>query len=272
MAGVPYNPLAASLDPKRRKENPIASALMASTQKAVDDFNASPFSQALNSDINRNVSAVASALMAPGDALSGKYNYEELTPNGYYTPLNSGLLDAASNMAGVVNLSSLPIPRPVNSLGMGGTNYLRSLSDEVPLLHREMNSERANQLIEGNIRAPWGQERMYWSDTPELARGQAENVGVKMTMRTDGVMGKTDTSSKPGLEFVRAMGGGKEYITTDGVNFKNVDTISISPLVNEYGTPDDKRLLNRLRSLLDSGEWTSSSPDGFVTVYQRVKR
>lgn len=132
MAGVPYNPLAASLDPKRRKENPIASALMASTQNAVDNFNASPFSQALNSDINRNISAVASALMAPGDALSGKYNYEELTPNGYYTPLNSGLLDAANNMAGVVALSSAPLPRPSSSLGMfGGT---RAKTADLPAL------------------------------------------------------------------------------------------------------------------------------------------
>jgi predicted GNAT family acetyltransferase len=95
------------------------SILMALARQQAQSLNQSPFSQAVNSDINRNVSAVASALMAPGNALRGEYNYNEIEPSGYVRPFNGGLMDAASNMAGVVSLGAAPLPRPVNSLSMG---------------------------------------------------------------------------------------------------------------------------------------------------------
>jgi len=234
-------------------------------------YSESAILKALQSDIGRAASSVQSAFMAPGNALRGDYSYAEVNPDGSVNPVNSALMDQASNMAGVVSLGSMPVPKPTNSLTMGA-NYLRSLDAEVPALYREMNAERANQLMEGRLQAPWGQERLYWSDVPDLAKGQAENTGITMKMRTEGVQGKYDISSKPGLQFVKATGGGKEYVTSDGVDFSKVDEIKVSPAVNDYGTPDDRRLLLQLRTLVDQGKFTSSSPDGFVTLYQRTKR
>lgn len=228
-------------------------------------------SQELSQKAISGASSVAEALMAPGNALNGEYNYVEVQPSGYVNPFNTGLVDAANNMAGVVSLSSAPMPRPMNSLGMGGTNYRRPLQNEVPTLYREMNAERANELLEGRLQTPWGQAHLYWSDVPELAKGQAENIGIRMKMRTEGVEGKTDLSSKPGLQFVNAMKGGREYVTTGGVDFNKVDEITVSPLINDYGSVDDRRLLLQLRALVDAGKFRASSPDGFVTVYERVK-
>lgn len=140
MAGVPYNPLAASLLPKQGVDSPLSKALeptdqfsvlrslMLQTQphqEAIPAYSESAIAQALKSDINRNINSVASALMAPGDALSGKYNYVEIEPDGYVRPFNSGLINAANNMAGVVGVSSLGIPRPSGSLGSGGSNFDR---------------------------------------------------------------------------------------------------------------------------------------------------
>ena len=96
------------------------SILLALARQQAQDLNQSPFSRAVNSDIKRNASAVASALMAPGNALRGEYSQTEIEPSGYVRPFSGGLMDAASNMAGVVSLGSVPMARPVGSLGMGG--------------------------------------------------------------------------------------------------------------------------------------------------------
>lgn len=96
------------------------SILMALALQQAKSLNSSPFSQAVNSDIKRNANAVANALMAPGNALRGEYSQTEIEPSGYVRPFSSGLMDAATNMAGVVSLGSVSIPRPMGSLGVGG--------------------------------------------------------------------------------------------------------------------------------------------------------
>lgn len=58
--------------------------------------------------------------MAPGNALRGEYSQTEIEPSGYVRPFSGGLMDAATNMAGVVSLGSVPVPRPMGSLGVGG--------------------------------------------------------------------------------------------------------------------------------------------------------
>jgi predicted GNAT family acetyltransferase len=77
------------------------------------------FSHAISGDIQDSANSVASALMAPGNALRGEYNDVEIMPDGSVAPFSGPLMEAAANMAGVVNLGSMPIPRPSNSLGMG---------------------------------------------------------------------------------------------------------------------------------------------------------
>lgn len=251
------------------------SVLKALAAKQASEFNSSPFSQSVN---RRIINPVAEALMAPGNAMRGLYNYAEVEPSGYVRPFNTGLMDAATNMAGVVQLGSAPMPRPSNSLGMGGapkpvqTNYVRNLVEDTPYLYREMNSEAANQLIENNLNmGPAGQYPLYWADTPDLALGQGSNTGIRMKMNADGVMGKGDFSSKPGLAFVKATGGGREFVSKSGVDFKKVDEVYVNPEINDwFGSPDDRRLLNRLRALVDSGEFRAEQV-GMQTVYKRVK-
>lgn len=78
------------------------------------------FSHAISGDIQDSANSVASALMAPGNALRGEYNEVEIMPDGSVAPFSGPLMEAAANMAGVVNLGSMPIPRPSGSIGMGG--------------------------------------------------------------------------------------------------------------------------------------------------------
>lgn len=84
------------------------------------DFNSSPFSQGFNKDLTEIGSSIAAALMAPGDALNGQLSQVEIAPDGSVNPFSAPLMNAASNMAGVVSLGSAPMVRPSGSLGMGG--------------------------------------------------------------------------------------------------------------------------------------------------------
>lgn len=255
--------------------------LRALASNQASSFNGSPFSQAINNKLAPMGSAVASALMAPGNALRGDYSYAEVNPDGSVNPVNSALLQQANNMAGVVSVSGMPIPKPRGSLAMGmsapemprpTSNYVRDLSADTPVLYREMNPERANNILDNNINVgAVGQDRMYWSDVPELARGQGDNTGIRMKMNSQGVQGKIDTMSKPGLAFVQQTKGGREFVTQDGVSFSKVDEVQVGPEIMFRQSPDDRRLLNRLRQLVDAGEFTASSPDGFVTLYQRKR-
>lgn len=86
------------------------------------------FSHAISGDVQDAASSVAAALMAPGNALRGEYNDVEILPDGSVAPFSGPLMEAAANMAGVVSLGSMPIPRPKGSVGMGG----RISSDPIP--------------------------------------------------------------------------------------------------------------------------------------------
>lgn len=122
MAGVPNNPLMASMlrvtQPK--PQSGFHQRMVDEASKVALALNSSPFSQAVNSDLSRNTNSIVQALAAPGNAAQGLYNYAEVSPSGEVAPFNRGIMDAASNMAGVVSLGSAPIPRPKGSLGMGG--------------------------------------------------------------------------------------------------------------------------------------------------------
>lgn len=83
--------------------------------------------QAIDKDVGEIVNPVAQALMAPGDALRGEYNGAEVNADGSVNPFNAPLMNAASNMAGVVSLGSAPMPRPIGSLGVGGTEAVSDL-------------------------------------------------------------------------------------------------------------------------------------------------
>lgn len=57
---------------------------------------------------------IAQALMAPGNALRGEY------APGIGSQTDPRMVEDAASLAGLVSLGAAPIPRPMNSLGMGG--------------------------------------------------------------------------------------------------------------------------------------------------------
>lgn len=68
-------------------------------------------------------SAIARALMAPGNALRGEYDQVGLMGNGAVTMADPRMYDDAAELAGLIGLGVMPMPRPTNSLGMfGGMN------------------------------------------------------------------------------------------------------------------------------------------------------
>lgn len=75
----------------------------------------------MNRDLEGAARDIASALMAPGNALQGAYNYVEVNPDGSVNPFNQDMIDSAAALSGLVSLGSAPIPRPANSLGMGAS-------------------------------------------------------------------------------------------------------------------------------------------------------
>lgn len=289
------NPLALALqqaDP--RHGNSVASVLMgpsAATQQLLNDLPmpGSPMqpsprptfnegmhgaSHAISDRIGGMANSIAQALMLPGKVASGEAPFD---PRLGFSGQDPNTLNAASDLAGLLTLGSGALPAQANTLRMGASsfpssNYVRDLSADTPVLYREMNTERANNIMDNNLNfGAMGQDRLYWSDVPELARGQGENTGIRMKMNSAGVQGQIDTKSKPGLAFVQNTGGGREFVTRDGVSFNKVDEVQISPEVLYRQNPDDRRMLNKLRQLVASGEFRTYSPDGFMTVYERVK-
>jgi hypothetical protein len=100
-------------------------------QQAVG-FNSSPISQFVNDagaeaggKLVSGAQSVARALALPGDVFSGQTPFD---PRLGFSGQDPATLDRAAELAGAIGLSSIPAPRPVGSLGMGG----RIASDAVP--------------------------------------------------------------------------------------------------------------------------------------------
>ncbi len=98
--------------------------LRALARKQAQQFNSSPFSQAVNKDLSEAAQSVAQALMTPGNALQGQYNYVEVNPDYSVNPVAQALIGDAANMAGIVTTGSMPLPRPVGSLAMGAARIV----------------------------------------------------------------------------------------------------------------------------------------------------
>lgn len=88
------------------------------------------FSHAISGGIQDSVNSVASALMAPGNALRGEYNEVEINPDGSVNPVNSALIAQALNMAATVGVGGSAFPRPHGSLGMGGKEEVLGLLEQ----------------------------------------------------------------------------------------------------------------------------------------------
>lgn len=96
--------------------------------------------------------SVARALMTPGDAMRGAYNYAEINPDGSVNPVPTAMIDDAANMAGVISLGAMPMVRPSGSLGMGGRIASDIPPDGFPIRAKEPfsfmhNTEGAHNYV-----------------------------------------------------------------------------------------------------------------------------
>lgn len=96
----------------------------------------------LNDKLEGVGSALAQALMAPGDALMGRYDQLPVYEDGRLGMFDPRMMEDAANLAGLVSLGAAPIPRPTNSVGSGGTTLNNLL--------QEVRKRRADREVELN--------------------------------------------------------------------------------------------------------------------------
>lgn len=96
-------------------------------QKQAQQFNTSPTSRFVNDagaeaggKLNAAGQSFLKAIMAPGNALRGEYDEREIRPDGSVSQFDPRMMDDATELAGTIGLSSMPVPKPAGSLGMFG--------------------------------------------------------------------------------------------------------------------------------------------------------
>lgn len=122
-------------------------------------FNQGPVSQFINAagteaggKLGAAGQAIVQALMAPGNALRGQYDEREIRPDGSVSQFDPRMMDDATELAGAIGLSSMPVAKPAGSLGMFGGRSAKT-ADHAAL-------ERAQALESSG--AP---RDAIWSDT-----------------------------------------------------------------------------------------------------------
>lgn len=147
------NPLALALQQAKSPLNGDA-VLRALAGNQAQDFNSSPFSQGMNSDIRRNVNLVAEALAVPGKAATGQYNDLSIYSDGSVSPMSEALIDDAAKLAGFVSVGSIPMMRPANSLGSGGRESINTLLEQARarIASREAKASEILQSGRNNVR------------------------------------------------------------------------------------------------------------------------
>lgn len=147
-------------------------------------------SYGISQDIGQAGNSVAQALMTPGNALRGDYNNVSVYPSGYVSPVSEALIRDANNMAGVVATGSMPMPRPMNSLGMGGRLPSSQSLNTPPVPTPEQLSKLGRIETVPLSQARATQSKMDWEKfgkgehPPELVKGYTDKpVAVR---REDG--------------------------------------------------------------------------------------
>lgn len=189
------------------------------------------------------LTSVIDALNAPQRALRGQYNQVEVNPEtGYVSQFDPRMIQDAATLSSLYQGGSMAAPRPKGSLGSGGHIY------------RETNGEGLLDIMTGNLRDPYnGQARLYWADTPELARGQFNNIGIRVKMRNEGV-DLREHNAKPGLQYLKNAGDtGREFISNGGVDFSKVDEFVLTKPLGR--SPFERALENRLEWITQDGSF-----------------
>lgn len=223
-------------------------------------FNASPFSQSIS---KRIVNPIAEALLAPGNALNGAYNYAEVEPSGYVRPFNSALMDAATNMAGTIGLSSIAAPKPSNALTSGFSDWFGNSQVTKPdgapltLYHGttgNFDSFRVPVDGAGNQRA------VYFTPDPAVASQYAAGKGsvVPVYVKADKLLtvdlkgGATDALGR-GREAIARKAREEGY---DAVLFKN--TSDVGGIQDQYAVFNPTQIKSAIGN---SGAYNPADPN-----------
>lgn len=180
-------------------------------------------SYGISQDIGQAGNSVAQALMTPGNALRGDYNNVSVYPSGYVSPVSEALIRDANNMAGVVTTGSMPMPRPMNSLGMGG--FVAQSANDIERLARSKGvslslSESGGKLTVSKIVVPPEMRNQgIGTEIMSAVTQYADAVGkpVTLTPSTDfgGRSVKTLEAFYKRLGFGSNTGRSKDFSFTD---------------------------------------------------------
>ncbi len=143
------------------------------------------------------------------------------------------------------------------------------LSSYTPELHREISFNDLGEFLPNDSGS--GDGNYDLAETKELALGQGNNKGVKLSFDSNGIKGHVNLS-KPGLEHTFANGDGefKSENTKQGVFRNNLKEITISKDAKRLQSKDLRygRLLSRL---VDENGWSKTeNKDGSVTYKKPV--
>jgi len=140
-------------------------------------------------------------------------------------------------------------------------NYRDNLSKHADRVYSETSPGKAFNLLPNDNSSPKRRD-MYFSDTPEMARGQGEDAGVLMAFDASQIEGQVNRD-KPGLEQAYERGQG-EYIAR-GEDEQSIRNGLISIRISDDAKKDKnlERMENTLADLRKQG-WKKSVGNGFT--------
>lgn len=145
-------------------------------------------------------------------------------------------------------------------------NYLKPISQYTDSIYRETDIDGAIPFIDRNFRVDMPGD-YYFSNSPNLARGQGENQGVLIRLKSDGLKGVLNRS-KPSFEPAYKSGE-TEIISRYGTQKTyqdNVESVTIQP-----GLKGSKPYIARFKRAVSG--WTEvKNPDGSTTYIRPTQQ
>lgn len=226
------------------------------------------------------------ALMLPGQVASGELATQPTTP-GMWSDVDEarseltqgGIVNRASDLAGLLMGGSYAAPAVANSVGMGvrslpADNYLTPLSKYTDKLYRETSPEAALEVLpSGNVYAGMtgGQaQRQFYADTPEMALGQGANKGVRVGYDANAFEGQINQSKPMWAPMFEQ--GSAEYIASpmrnanvrDAVQSINIDKAALNSAPRAV-----RAQFSRLVEKLKSDGWQATDTKDYLDLVRK---
>lgn len=171
--------------------------------------------------------------------------------------------------------SAAPLPEPFTARpaarALPRDTFTRDLSRDAPGgLYRETNVDSLEHYLPGRAGQQFGGGPVngyYFSDVPELAKGQGKNKGVLLEFDSKGIEGRPDFS-KPAAQMSYESGAGEYHstLTTQSALKKNLRAIRISK--DALSDPRYRSRYTRNLQYLEQDGWIKTETANYVQ-YQR---